>query len=366
VNDLVALGVIVVALYLSECVVWARHGAFVVTAPFLFGWSARLRPLSRLAGTTRGAFTFLNPLPPFGHVYVVEPLPFTLHVDRVVASRAFSLAHEPLPEQSGRVLAWDDVKDARAVDRDVYMGGTLFAHCSTPRHARAAAAVLTRIATASDRASAIDEEMRAHFDVAEARARAQRHARWSLPLLIGASGVFVALFVFVPRVAIATGTKHWPVMLAAVYAWVLVCVVSMFVAHKKLAPLERGERWMQTLLMVPAPTMALRGNDKLGRGLMAGLHPIAVALAVLQGGARDDVIGRALRELKHPRGGHAHDAALLARVTLLARSEGVDVDSAFAPPKLREGQGAWCPRCRAPYRAGTAACADCSIALVAA
>jgi hypothetical protein len=368
VNDLVALGLIVVALYLSECVVWARHGAFVVTAPFLFG--AKMHVLSRLAGTTRGAFTPLNPLPPFGRVYVVEPLPFTLDVDRAIARRAFSLAHEPLPDDTGREVTWADVKDVRAIDRDVHVSGAVFARCSTPRHARVAASVLATVAAATPhkRAEAIEEAMRAHFDVAEARARARRHARWSVPLLVSASAVFLALFVFVPRVVVATGTKHWPFLVVSVYAWVLVCAVSMYVAHRKLTPDARGERWMHTLLMLPAPTMAMRGNDKLGRALMAGLHPVAVALGVLHGEARDDVVGRALRELKHPRGGRARDArdeALLARVTTLARTEGVDVDNAFsAPTSLRAGQSAWCPRCRAVYRDGTTTCADCTIALV--
>lgn len=362
-SDLVALGAIVVALYLSECVVWARHGAFVVTAPFLFG--AKLHTLSRLGGTTRGAFTLLNPLPPFGRVYVVEPFPFTMHVDRVVASRHFSLAHEPLPQDTGREVAWDDAKNARAIDRDVHVGASVFARCSTPRHARAAASVLARVASSHDRPAAREDAMRAHFDVADARTRAHAHARWSVPLLVAASGVFVALFVFVPRVVMATGTKHWPLLVVSVYAWVLVSVVSMYIAHRKLVPDARGERWLQTLLMLPAPTMAMRGNDKLGRALMAGLHPIAVALAVLQGSTRDDVIARALRELKHPRGSHAPDDALLARVTKLARDQGVDVDASFTPPRsLRAGHGAWCPRCHAVYRDGTTTCADCAIALV--
>lgn len=368
-NDYVALALIIVALYLSECVVWARHGAFVITAPLLF--APRLRVLSRL-GTSNGSFTLLNPFPPFGHVYVVEPFPFTLHADRVVASRSFSLATEPLPLDSGRVIPWSAVQSARAVDRDVLINDERFAACSTPRHARAAARCITAIASMdAEKERAIEAQLAAHFDVADARARAQKHARWSMPLLIGASGVFVALFLFVPRVVLATGTQHWPLLLASVYSWVALCVVSMYLAHRKLFPAreDRGERWMHTLLMLPAPTMAMRGNDKLGRSLMAGLHPVAVALAVLGGATRDDVVGRALRELKFPRAGRIKspvDEEVLARVIRLARAEGIDVDAAFAPPKLNAdaGQVAWCPRCRAAYRAGATRCTDCAVDLI--
>src|SRR5690606_32864726 len=71
-SDLAVLGLVVVALYLGECAWWVRHGAAILAAPFFFGRGS-LRVLSRALGNARGAFALLNPLPPFGRAYVVEP-----------------------------------------------------------------------------------------------------------------------------------------------------------------------------------------------------------------------------------------------------------------------------------------------------
>lgn len=380
-SDYAGLALVVVALYLSECIVWARHGAVVVTAPWLF-WP-RLRVLSRL-GTARGAFTVLNPLPPFGRVYVVEPWPFSVAAAGVVAARSFAIAGEPRPLETGRALAWPEVVKVTVVEKDVHVAGALFARCSSAAHARAAARALSSIAAAASdqqRARAIDELLAAHLDPLEARTRARRHVRWSAPLLVGSIGVFAAIFVIVPRVVLATGLQHWPSLLAIVYAWVLVSVAAMYLAHRKLAPDARGERWLHTLLMLPAPTMAMRGNDKLGRHLMAGLHPFAVALGVLSGRARDDVVARALRDFAFPRRAAPTAAPMttddaqalaiergfrdlaLARAMALANGHGIDIVAAFAPPALRAGQRAWCPRCHLAYRQ-PGACSDCGIALV--
>jgi hypothetical protein len=366
-SDTAGLALVVVALYLSECVVWARHGAVVVVAPWLMG--PRMRVLSRL-GTARGALTLLNPLPPFGRVYVVEPWPFSVSPDGVVAARSFALAHEPRPLETGRSLSWDEVTAVAVVDKDVHVAGAPFARCSSARHARAAALVLTSIAGATqERSRVINELLEAHLDPDDARGRAHSHERISVPLIVGASAVFVTLFGLVPGVVSVTGVAHWPLLLASVYAWVVVCAVSMYVAHRNLTPEARGERWMHTLLMVPAPTMAMRGNDKLGRHLMAGLHPLAVALGVLVGSERDDVVGRALRDLQTPRAGRPEGAierafrdSALAKAKALAHKYGIDVNAAFAAPPLRAGRCAWCPRCRLPYRQ-QGVCSDCGVTL---
>lgn len=386
-SDYAGLALVLVALYGSECFVWARHGALVVTAPWLRG--PRMRVLSRL-GTARGAFTPLNPLPPFGYVYIVEPWPFSLSVAGVVAARSFSLAGEPLPLESGRVLAWPEVVKVRVIDKDVHVASSVFARCSSAAHARAAARVLSAVAASGafaggepERARTIDQLSAAHLDVDDARARAQLHAKASAPLLIAQGLVFASLFLLAPVVIFATGLRYWPYLLASVYGSVLLCAALLYIAHGKLAPEARAERWWHALLMLPAPTMAMRGNDKLGRHLLAGLHPLAVALGVLSPSARDDVVGRALRDLATPRRttaiaamsltgttDHARAVAIelafrervLHTAKELAHKHGVDVDGAFAAPQLRAGQRAWCPRCRLAFRQpGT--CSDCGVPL---
>lgn len=378
-SDLLALALVVVALYLSECAVFARHGAVVFAAPLFLG-RPRPRLLSRALGTAKGAVTLLNPLPPFGRVYVVEPWPFSVSEEGVVALRSFALGNEPRPLQSAERLAWTDIEKVRADEKTVRVNGKAFAHTSSARHARAAADVLEKLRAGKgkERARLIDELLAAHLDPAPPRLKIARHLRWGAVPVLAATLVFAAFFVVVPMVVAKEGLAHWLLLVELVLSAVLFAAVSMNVAHRALLRDARGDRWLQTLLMLPAPTMAMRGNDKLGRFLLAGSHPIAVALATLAGTERDDVVGRALRDLSFPREPvmpSADDEAariekefrarVLAAAKAVAKKEGVDVDACFVAPKLRPPQAAWCPRCRTPYRqAGS--CTDCGISLVAA
>jgi nucleotide-binding universal stress UspA family protein len=387
VSDTLVLVFAVVALYLSECVAWARHGAIAFVAPLYFG-RPRARTLARALGTAKGAFTILNPLPPFGRVYIVEPWPFSASTDGVVALRSFALAGEPRPVQSAVRYAWGAVERVRAEDKRVLINGQPFAETSSARHARAAAEVLEKLREAppKKRGKLLDELLAAHLDPHTVRRSLERHVRWGSGALFGATLVFAALFVVTPRVLLTEGLARWPVLVALVFIGVFFSAAATFFAHRKLLPEARGDRWLQTLLMLPAPTMAMRGNDKLGRALLARSHPIAVALGALGGWERDDFIGRALRDLSFPRepvlpSADTEAAAieadfrarLLRQAQALAKKEGIDVEACFLPPpvpRLAEPKspGSWCPRCRMAYRntdGALAACNDCGVKLVA-
>ncbi|HEY4221980.1 MAG TPA: hypothetical protein VGO62_11565, partial [Myxococcota bacterium] len=120
---------------------WARHGSIVASAPFFFG-TPKLKTLSKALGTKASAAFLLNPLPPFGRVYVVEPWPFSANADGVLALRSFALAHELRPVESGRRVAWSEIKSVDVDDKTISVNGAAFARCSSKKHALAAAEVL--------------------------------------------------------------------------------------------------------------------------------------------------------------------------------------------------------------------------------
>lgn len=366
VSDLAALALVVIALYLTECAVFARHGAVVVSSPWF--WSRhRMRTLSKALGTKGGAFALLNPLPPFGRVYVVEPWPFSLSSDGVLAFRSFALDQEPRPLESAVRFAWSEITSVDVDDKALLVNGAPFAKCSSKRHCQAAASVLRAVhaAGADARGVVIDTALDAHLDAAPVRATVAIHEQWGAPAALAASALFVSLFVAVPQDVHAHGLERWPVLVAGVYTWVVVIAVLAYLAHRGLSRGERAERWATVLLMLPAPTMAMRVNDKLGRHQLAGSHPIAAALALLEKGARDDVVGRGLRDLTHPRALPALDdmsariegafrSLLLQKTSALARAAGVDVDAALTVAAHA------CPRCRTVYRAA-GVCGDCGV-----
>ncbi len=368
-SDLTALGLVVVVLYLSECLVVVRRGAVVFRLPFFFG-GASAAPPSKAMGNGNVGLALLNPLPPFGRVYVAEPWPFVCDADVVVAAQATSLWLDPKPLQSGRRLRWSAVKNVRVIDKDVLVGGENFVRCTSPTHARATAAILTSLAATADadRDAAITAAVEAAFAVDIVTDRIEDHRRRGTPLLVSTAACFAAFFVVTPLMVHKEGLDRWYLWLALIYVWVVVSAVLAFFAHRALQPAAKGERWLSLLLSLPAPTVAIRGNDKLGRYLLAGMHPVAVALATLRGDRRCDVVGALLRDLRTPKLptvpvdddiARAVEATFRARVAAVAErvaaENGVDVAAAFVAAGRTP---LFCPRCLTGYTKG-ASCADC-------
>lgn len=133
-SDLQVLLVVLVGLYLSECVVVARRGSVIVRLPWFFG-RASAAPPSKAMGNGNVGLALLNPLPPFGRVYVVEPWPFVCDDSAVVAAQATSLWRDPKPKQSGQCLAFSAITDIGTIDKDIFVNDAVFATASSACHA---------------------------------------------------------------------------------------------------------------------------------------------------------------------------------------------------------------------------------------
>ena len=380
-SELASLGLVVVALAFAECAWWVRHGAVVLRVP-LFFWGASLATLSSSLGNERGAFALQTPLPPFGRAYVLEPWPFSVGVDGVVSARAFSFGSEQRPAGPIRRFAWDEIEALDRDDATLRVNGAPFATCGSRHHAEAALRVLQALEQAKpkDRAGTLDDLIAAHLDPDELLERTARHRSLGAAPLIASVGLFLALFVAIPFEVAQRGLEQWPRLVLLLFAWVALTALSTWMAHRGLygkrgdtLGATRGERWGQLVLMFLAPYTALRANDRLGRNLLAGLHPMAGALALARPDRGHDAVLRGLRDLHTPRA-LALDAAGLAieadfRARLLhaakkrAEGRGVDVAALARAPELRAGQAAWCPRCLVRYRQAGGNCADCGVAL---
>jgi hypothetical protein len=368
-SDLQVLLCVLVGLYASECVVAARRGSVVFRLPWFFGAASADAP-SRSLGNANIGLLLLNPLPPFGRVYVTEPWPFVCDDTSVVAAQATSFGRDPKPAQTGRRLAFADIVDVGSVDADVLVNGAVFATSSSAAHAQAAATALRVLwqAAPSERAAVRQRLLRAACDVADVRARVQRHRVVGQPALWASVGAFAAMFVVTPIVVSREGVERWALWLGLIYVWVAVAAVAVFVAFRALRPTAVAERRVNFALSLCAPTVAMRGNDKLGRSLLAGLHPVAAALVLLRGSTKDVVVGALLRDLRQPRlptvvGNDAVSVAieadfrseLLAVCKAVAADADIDVDAAFVATGTT---ATYCPRCHVGYIKGSV-CADC-------
>lgn len=379
-SDLASLGLVIVALALGECAWWVRHGAAVLRAPLYFGRGA-LATLSSSLGNDRGALALMNPLPPFGRAYVMEPWPFSLSEEGVVAARSFAFGLERRPQGPARLLRWEEIEKVGRDDVTVLVNGAPFATAASRAHAAAAQKALQTLWEASprERARTLDELLAAHLDAEEVKKRVDRHRSHGGPALLASAGLFVALFGALPWEVAHRGLERWPWLLGLLYAWVSLAALSTWLLHRGLygpagaiTGATRSERWAQLALMFLAPYTALRATDRAGRNLMAGLHPVAAALALSDTSRGRDALLRALRDWQTPRplALDAPAAAVEADfrdhcfhvAKKRAEGRGVDLGALTSPPRLSAGQVAWCPRCRVPYRQG-GTCADCGVAL---
>ncbi|MCK6551693.1 DUF4231 domain-containing protein, partial [Myxococcota bacterium] len=126
-----------------------------------------------------------------------------------------------------------------------------------------------------------DVLVRAH-DVAAIEARLAEYRR-STRLLQVLSNVapFVilgalALFFFAP-----TGFERWPVLLASVAVVLVATWVETYRVHKKLYPANRADRAQKLVLLVLSFPAAARARAWLGRDVLAGFDPVAVASVLL-------------------------------------------------------------------------------------
>jgi hypothetical protein len=381
-SPLLLFGIAIVVIYLSECVVWTRRGAAVVTAPLvgLFGRLGRHLPRSFGAppaalGTPAGAFTPLMPLPPFGRVFIVEAWPFSMTTTHVLAATSGSIGKASRAKMTGTCVAWVDVKTITVDDKAIRINGQPFCDTSSNRHVKNASRVLRAVHAApeSERQALIDTELAAHFDVVRTQRLVMTEGKKTLSMLMVNTILFAVLFGWVPFVVNRIGLTKWQHLIGGVYSFVVLGAALFYVAHRSLMPKDRGDRWLNTLLALPTPTLTMRSIDKLSRHLLSDQHPLAAAAAIFAGKNDMTQVGELFRDLDHPRRPvlpTQDDTALAVDVTFRAAQRrcasaelqraGIDVAALVAAPTLPKGFTWFCLRCHDAYRDNIATgCASC-------
>jgi hypothetical protein len=299
-SDGQVLFLVLVAIYLSDCLIWVRHDAVAFVAPSLRRW--RLRRPSATFGNERGGVVLVNPLPPLGRIYVCPLVPAGL-----------------LPETP----AWPE-EDSRP----------------------AAEAALAR---------ALDTE-------AVARGVAEQ-AQISGPLQISCNLLLAYLLGLAPLAAWLHGLEATLGGILAGLALMLALAVGQWwLLHRKAFPERRFERRLHAFLMLIAPPGAIRAHDALSRDALAGFHPLAVARVLLPPQRFEAFARRTLLELRHPEPGAelpGLQAPLLAACERLVRDAGLDLEALLAPPAPEEGCRSYCPRCRTQYALNQGRCSEC-------
>lgn len=364
---------VLVALYLSDCLIWCPRHSLVFVSHFGRTW--RVLKAADLPGNDRGGFLLANPLPPLGYVHAATPWIVCLGLDRVVFTPCQGIGGEG-GGTTGEGLCYDQVSGALAVANEVRVNGKTVAVCRSDLEAAPLAELLRTLAAAdpSSREEMIRREVGARLDAESARARIAESQERTWGLRTACVLLWGYLFFFCPLVVARLGQEYLLHVIAGVLFCLLPVLVLFFLSHRRLRPDKCYERWTEFAKMAFCPPMAVRAVDVAGRQVAANYDPLAVAFAVL-----DQVEFRAfarsvILDLDFPAcgGQDAEDEAVVWFRACLRDACGAFIEASglalpvlLAPPPRDGDSLAYCPRCHCTFARSDGTCSDCAgVALV--
>jgi hypothetical protein len=369
-SDGASLLLILVLLYLSDCVCFVNRHAVAFVRPFRT-WRIRLAGLRFSANS--GSLVGLNPLPPLGTVFRVRLWPLSLSNDGACAFVGSTLSPAGRPPQAAAAVAYADMVEVGSDGATIRVNGNAFAAADTREPAEALSSLLNRLHTApaAARSDLLDQAIAASLDVRAAAAEAMRFRADTRVLRVLCVAFWLYLFVLCPALTTAFGLQ-WlliPLALAGLLFHVSTVIV-FFRTHRRLLPDERSSRLEHVFKMALCPPMAVRAVDAVTAHALARFHPIAVAFALAPPAEAAAFTGLYLRDLRHPMPTALDGAAaeiesdyrqrLIVCVERLLGARGVDVRTLVAPPQSTDvGDRAYCPRCLGLFTVEGGICPDC-------
>ncbi len=376
ISDAQTLLLILVLLYLTECLAWVKKQSVA----FVSNWGRRWRvalPISWL-GNANGAMMILNPLPPPGYVFFSHLLPISISPAGVCAFNSQTLPSGGRPTtQTGAFISFSAIKQTGTDGAYLIINDQKFAKCATPKQAKALASLIEKVTAAkpSRREALLTAWIAKQFDAAAAK-RVWTEAENSISTIRWMCSLFfVYLFVVTPILTWIYGLETLIIPVAA--AMVLLALQIAFVfyrTHRKFYPAETQERLENVAKMILCPPVSLRAADVLSKNLLSEFSPATVA-SVLAGPRDQQFVRGFVLDLQHPLKHEITDekaaetvAWMNARqlkscLTLIAA---VDRFDGLLGPMQPEGESlSYCPRCDVQFTVDEGECPDCpGVALV--
>jgi len=366
------LFLILVLLYLSECVIWVKRESVA----FVSAWGNRWRlavPPSWM-GNANGGLLFLNPLPPSGRVFLSHLSPVSISPSGICAFNLQTLPSEARsPYQSGEFLPFSKIKDSGSDGAYLIINKEKFTKCATAGQARAIATLVGAMAktSASKRENMARAWVVKQFAADEAAAFLNESEKLIKPIKQMGVILFLFLFALTPGLAFTYGFSPLIIPVAIVMVALAVEIAIMFHrAHKKLYPAESSERLESVVKMIVCPPVSIRAADILTRNLLAEYSPIVLA-SVLPGSGELQFVRSVILDLKHPLKHEVVDETAAQTITWTA-SEQLRVcldqvkqgrylkpEELLAPTQREENSISYCPRCRYQFVVGEGECPDC-------
>lgn len=369
---------ILVLLYLSECVIWVKRESVA----FVSAWGSRWRlavPPSWM-GNASGGLLLLNPLPPSGRVFLSHLLPVSISPSGICAFNLQTLPSEARsPYQSGEFVAFNKIKDSASDGAYLIINKEKFTKCASAKQAHALAELVGALSktSASKRENMARAWVVKQFAVDDAAGFLREGEKLIKPIKQMGVILFLFLFVLTPGLAFYFGLASLIIPVAIVMVALAVEIAIMFQrAHKQLYPAQSAERLESLVKMILCPPVSIRAADILTRNLLSEYSPIVLA-SVLPGSSEPQFVRSVILDLTHPLKHEVVDETAAQTITWTANEQlNVCLDQIkkgrylkpedlLAPTQREENSISYCPRCRCQFVVSEGECPDCpGVALV--
>lgn len=350
-SELQSLVLVVLVIYLVQCLHWVTPGAAVFVLRFR-GRGKRKR--SGFVWSALGTEGFLaSPFPPLSPLTVATWPAFQLDPDGIAI---------PQSEGDPLFLPWEGLAVTHSDSRLLCNGKPAFRGGEAQVLASFALLQRLRSVARSERAKMLERWL---VQAMSARRVARRlrvfsgRSRW-LRVLVNLQ--FAFLFLAVPMLFARAGTGIlWRVILFLLGLSALIAL-EFWTVHRRLYP-GASTRLKSAVTIVLSPVAAIRACDVLARDLLTGYHPVAAAGGLLPAGEFAEFAGEQLRLCRF---GGQHDKwyqqTLAKLMSQAIKQTGTRPETLLRPAERYEGCVVYCPRCLAQYVKDAGRCADCGFA----
>ena len=371
-SDEQTLFLVLVLLYLSDCVVWARQGAVALTDKIgtgRFGIAA-LEILSNHHGRAMA----LNPLSPLSTAFLCQAWPISLSPEGICSYAVRGIDDAGPLGNACRAIRWEDAVSVRTESNDVLIGGERLVRCSSREPAVSLAARIAEIAGMGEdeRSEAIRHGLAETLDAGRIAERIEETRRETSVLRPLCVALFLLMFIGSPWVVSQHGFLRAIIALLSLGLPIHVAILAFsWRAHRRLCPVSREERWQHLIMMLLCPPMAARVVDIVSRHALGLFHPIATAHALCAPDAFREFAKRMLLRLRYPLGSEQLAPEALAietwfreetmhAIETFLREQEID-PIALCELRLPDDAAyrAYCPRCHSGFLRDEGECPDC-------
>ncbi|HEX9256167.1 MAG TPA: hypothetical protein VF938_11500 [Candidatus Angelobacter sp.] len=348
-RELASLLVVVLLVYLFQCLCWAPTRAHVFSLEP--GGESGKKKRGFLWSALKLTGYWANPLPPLQPLLVVDwpqfqPEPEILRITPADA--------EPV------AIAWEQLRVTRSGNKLSCNGAVVLQGGAEQLKQSQEFLDKLKRAKVKERKKLIEAWLRKATGAAAIEERLKGFCDKSRWLDMAVNLQFFLLFLIVPMAFFRFGSRAlWPMIGA-------VLTTSIFIAwravrlHKYFFAGDGEGRFKSIFSTVLSPIYAIRAEDALARDLVAGFHPVAVAGVMCSHKELEAFAGEQLRMNKFSaRGTSWYEEQLQLALMRMLEKKGVDVKQLLAAPEQEAGCVVYCPNCHAQYTKAREGCADC-------